>query len=231
MPWYQIVDFPLISIHIFLSRPFDRMNGRMCLVILLSILGPSPHIPRCDTPCEISKTLSLFQCRHNIPEVYCWIKAVGFSSRIWKDTPLIKFFHDFHRLSRWYSQLPWDHFLGLDRVQWMRTLSVPLGLNHIHYLGFARIQTPLIEHKTGELVKDTFSQPFKFKLPRCFLSLLSLRPIFELDRPKLLWKEFFNLFVAVYNEAQGGELAGAIAHYIVVLGIWAKENLSEVKGL
>jgi hypothetical protein len=101
----------------------------------------------------------------------------------------------------------------------MRTLSVPLGLNHIHYLGFARIQTPLIEHKTGELVKDTFSQPFKFKLPRCFLPLLSLRPIFELDRPKLLWKEFFNLFVAVYNEAQGGELAGAIAHYIVVLGI------------
>lgn len=63
----------------------------------------------------------------------------------------------------------------------MRPLAVPLGLDHVHDLGFARILTPLIENETGELIEDTLSQPLKFKLPRRFLSLLSLWSIFELD--------------------------------------------------
>lgn len=101
----------------------------------------------------------------------------------------------------------------------MRPLPVPLGLNHVHDLGFARIQTPLIENETGELIEDTLSQPLKFKLAWCFLSLLSLWSIFELDGPKLLRDKFFDFFVSVDNKPQSRELTGPIAHNVIVFGI------------
>jgi hypothetical protein len=67
----------------------------------------------------------------------------------------------------------------------MPPLAVPLSLDHVHDLGFARIQTPLIENETGELIEGALSQPFKFKLPWRFLTLLSLWSIFELRLAKI----------------------------------------------
>ncbi len=43
--------------------------------------------------------------------------------------------------------------------------------------------------------------------------------ILEGDGPELFGNKVFDLIVAVDDEAEGGELTGAIAHYVVVLAI------------
>lgn len=101
----------------------------------------------------------------------------------------------------------------------MWTLAVPLGLNNISNFCFTRIQTAFIENKACEFIKDTLSQPLKFELTRLLLSLLIGRLMFEGDGPEFFRDEVLDLLVAVDDEAQGGELARAIAYYVVVLAI------------
>ncbi len=101
----------------------------------------------------------------------------------------------------------------------MPPLAVPLSLDLVHDIGFPRIQTPLIENETGELIEDALSQPFKFKLPWRFLTVLSFWSIFELDWPKFLRDKFFDYFVAVDNKTQCRELTRPIAQNVIVFSI------------
>ena len=113
----------------------------------------------------------------------------------------------------------------------MRSLSISLGLYHVYDFGLARIKAPLVEDQAGKLIKESFSQPFKFELPRRFLALLSWGLVLESNGPELFGYEILDLLVPVNDEAECGKLAGSIADYVVVLAIRAKEDLSKVKRL
>ena len=78
----QIVYPPLIITHVLLACALHRVYGRMCLIILLSVLGPTPHVPLGHTSGEIPEPFPSLEGIDNAAEVDSRVEAVGLRARV-----------------------------------------------------------------------------------------------------------------------------------------------------
>ena len=78
----------------------DRVDWGMGLIILFAIFRTTPKSTGSNFGGKVTENIAFLKFANDTPQVDSGVEYVCFSSRVAKDSPLIKFFHYVHCLRR-----------------------------------------------------------------------------------------------------------------------------------
>ena len=99
----QFVNFPFVRSKIFFFGIFDWMNGRMGLVVELSVFWTAPKLAWSYFSRKFTNFSTLLQRRYYLSQVYCGIELSRLCSWVAEIALVVKFLHNRHRLLGWNS--------------------------------------------------------------------------------------------------------------------------------
>jgi len=186
---------------------FHRVDGWMCLVIVLTLLWWSPQLTRTYAFCECTEALTRDKRVADLLQVDRRIVLSRLSTRVAQETFVVQLLHMLHRLLRRNTQFLRNQLLCLDSIERVRLeLCDPL-FHHVCYFCHLCCFDLKEQYSSALLVEEPVSLP----LETCCLVLVGGTGILQVDKPKLFRLKLLDLLVSFDDEPERWELAGSVA--------------------